>query len=464
MITYFNKGEILKGSDCEVRIALSNCCDMIDPAQLSGFTCLFFTVNDYAVQKGIEDFEWDGSVGATVLQWQEMEEMDDGVLRYKATFTAGGKQQVIERSTNYYLKTPVDYQAKDFVTMDEMEAVAVSAITSSASTEIIEGIVSAATSGMASETYVNSAITQATSGLVSEEYVQNAINENDWAFIIHFPFVQSEIDEVVRAAKMNPSTTPGRAKMVVYYPAGFDRGYIPFYTTNPYRPYQDHESYFWAVYGIPDSIYLNLLYLDEGQMPADWDTNLWRAQYNLWGLVHVNEVKTINGESIISSSSENLELATSENIQALQDAINNMPSSSAMTEAIEEATSGLASETYVNSAITQAISGIPQGPQGETGAQGPQGERGLQGPQGERGIQGPQGETGPQGPQGERGAQGPQGETGAQGPQGERGIQGPQGTGNVSSLTINTIWTGTQAQYEALSGYSADTLYFIDQE
>ena len=447
MITYFNKGEILKGSDCEVRIALSNCCDMIDPAQLSGFTCLFFTVNDYAVQKGIEDFEWDGSVGATVLQWQEMEEMDDGVLRYKATFTAGGKQQVIERSTNYYLKTPVDYQAKDFVTMDEMEAVAVSAITSSASTEIIEGIVSAATSGMASETYVNSAITQATSGLVSEEYVQNAIKENDWTFIIHLPFVQSEIDEVVKAAKMNPSTTPGRAKMVVYYPAGFDRGYIPFYPTNPYLPYQDHEAFFWAVYGKPDDIYLSLLYLDEGQMPAEWDTNLWRQGYNLYGMLNADSIKTINGNSLVATyTGDNIDLATPEDIQALQDAINNMPSSSAMTEAIEQATSGLASENYVNSAITQAISGIPQGPQGE------------------RGEQGPQGETGPQGPQGERGAQGPQGETGAQGPQGERGIQGPQGTGNVSSLTINTIWTGTQAQYEALSGYSADTLYFIDQE
>ena len=36
--------------------------------------------------------------------------------------------------------------------------------------------------------------------------------------------------------------------------------------------------------------------------------------------------------------------------------------------------------------------------------------------------------------------------------------------GNVSSATVNHIWTGTQQQYDNLSGYSADTLYFIDQE
>ena len=203
--------------------------------------------------------------------------------------------------------------------------------------------------------------------------------------------------------------------------------------------------------------------------------------------------------------------ATTATTEALATAIANMPSSSAMTEAIQEATSGLASEGYVNSAITQATSGLattqyvdnavsgaggntyyvdvstltpqqlaevtgPQGatgPQGERGIQGPQGETGPQGatgPQGERGIQGPQGETGPQGPQGERGIQGPQGETGPQGPHGETGATGPQGpqgaagTGNVSSATINYIWTGTQEQYDVLPSYSNDTLYFIDQD
>ncbi len=38
---------------------------------------------------------------------------------------------------------------------------------------------------------------------------------------------------------------------------------------------------------------------------------------------------------------------------------------------------------------------------------------------------------------------------------------GGGGTGNVSSDTVSTIWTGTQEEYDALSEHSAKTLYFI---
>lgn len=84
--------------------------------------------------------------------------------------------------------------------------------------------------------------------------------------------------------------------------------------------------------------------------------------------------------------------------------------------------------------------------------------------------------TVPQGPQGERGIQGVQGDTGAQGPQ---GAVGPAGTytagtnitiandvisaaGNVSSSTIDTIWTGTQAEYDAIPTKLNNVLYFIN--
>lgn len=517
MITKFNSGQILKGSDVEINVALTTCKKNIDVRDAEDLVVnIYTTEGGDAIQKTIEDIELNeqGNAGTIHIDWEELDMLDDGVIRTSIEYVYDGDVVELEGTTGYYLKTPIDYTPMTFITeenLDELvdekleeEGIATEDFVNSAITEATEGMatedfvnsaITQATSGLVSETYVNSAITQATSGLVDEEYVQNAINENDWTFIIHFPFVQSEIDEVVRAAKMNPSTTTGRAKMVVYYPAGFDRYYIPFYPTNPYRPHSDHEAYFWAVDGKPDDIYLNLLYFDEGQMPADWNTNLWRQGYNLYGMLRVDNTKTINGVSLKAGfAGDNIDLATPEDIQALQEAINNMPSSSAMTEAIEEATSGLASETYVdnavsglasenyvNSAITQATSGLAttqyvdeavSGAGGDTyyvdvstltpeqlaevrgpqGVQGPQGERGIQGPQGDRGEQGPQGETGPQG---------------VQGPQGEQGIQGPQGTpgtGNVSSLTINTIWTGTQEQYEALPSYSNDTLYFIDQD
>ena len=750
MVTTFGKGTILKGSDCELVVPVSYCCGSVNIEDVDNFSCAFYTEPDgQAIVKNKEDFDFEGGVGIVHFQAGELDQLGDGLVRYTLQYD----NTTLENSTSYWLKTPIGYTPIDFVSHDEMEDAIVEALSSSAGTEVIEEIVSATTSGLASEDYVNSAITQATSGLVDEEYVQNAIKENDWAFIIHrmnggvIGYIQEEIDAVVRAAKMNPETTPGRAKMVVFYPAGDDGSFLPFYPTYPYRPYTDHEAYLWCVDGYSQELHLNLLGLDEGELPTE--SNLLREQYNLWGLVHSNDVKTINGGSIISSSSENLELATPEDIQelweaiinmpsssamteaieeatsglasenyvnsaiseevptifldsegeywqtpatevnrlldflatldevgkarvfikigghyiefhpvslgtydgleavnlygvfqdnangwyntdilqfyhgwlqrgrsiqqnqpfgglkestisaseagvesdtftyilpstnnveerraviakaieyqrngkdysgirvvygghvyrveqcteggeynnvsctsldasymynskvyirvidfntdmagsiqsrteeinlatfattadtaALQTQIENMPSSSAMTEAIEEATSGLASESYVNSAITQATSGLAttqyvdeavsgaggdtyyvdvstltpeqlaevRGPQGETGPQG------IQGPQGETGATGPQGETGATGPQGERG---PQGETG---PQGERGPQGASGTGNVSSLTIDYIWTGTQAQYEALPSYSNDTLYFIDQD
>lgn len=102
----------------------------------------------------------------------------------------------------------------------------------------------------------------------------------------------------------------------------------------------------------------------------------------------------------------------------------------------------------------------PQGPQGEIGPQGPQGFQGTQGPQGEQGIQGTQGPQGPQGEKGETGTQGPQGEQGIQGTQGP---QGPAGSaiGAVTSLTIDTLWSGTQAAYEQIDPKLDTTLYFI---
>jgi len=104
------------------------------------------------------------------------------------------------------------------------------------------------------------------------------------------------------------------------------------------------------------------------------------------------------------------------------------------------------SATGVN--FTGDVTGLPVGPQGPQGPIGPQGEIG------------PQGVQGPIGPQGVEGTQGPQGVEGAQ------GVQGPAGAdGEIQSVGPNTIlniWSGTQAQYDALITYDAETIYFIE--
>ena len=118
-------------------------------------------------------------------------------------------------------------------------------------------------------------------------------------------------------------------------------------------------------------------------------------------------------------------------------------------------------------------SGIP-GPQGPTGPAGPQGAQGPAGPQGPAGTDGTNGQDGADGQDGAAGPQGPQGPIGPAGPEGPEGPQGPQGpagttawndiTGRppvVTSTTVEMLWQGTQAQYDALGTYSDETLYFI---
>lgn len=538
MIGLFNKGTILKGSDCELAIALSTCCQQVDIEQVEYFSCAFYTtVGGHAIVKEKEDFVFEGEVGIVHFEKGELDEMNDGVIHYTLQYD----HSTIERTTAYYLKTPIGYTPIDFVTSDEVVS-------------LVDGAVSAATSGMATEEFVDEAIVDCYNNVMSS--VTESIKENDWTFVVSdvhngIPgWDQTEIDNAVAAAKLHPKATDGRYKMVVYYPAGKDGTFVPFYPLYPYRPYDEHEVYFWGVEADNNHVKGYYLGLDSGQAPESITSNLMSQEITLDRVLQLGQVKTINGESIdgvgdivtteiipaanfdargvmdqvaegyphrkqclylngalwtVTYFNDKVDMraqtvmtnynyndrlymkiaafdysantitfdewehdmasfATSADTAALAELINNMPSSSAMTEAINEAVSGLASEEYVQ----EAISGISQDtyyvdvstltPEQLEQVRGPQGIQGPQGATGAQGIQGPQGETGPQGPTGPQGTQGPQGATGAQGP------VGPMGDGNVSSVTIRTLWTGTQTQYDALSGHSDDTLYFIDQE
>ena len=222
MITKFNSGQILKGSDVEINVALTTCKKNIDVRDAEDLVVnIYTTEGGEAIQKTIEDIELNeqGNAGTIHIDWEELDMLDDGVIRTSIEYVYDGDVVELEGTTGYYLKTPIDYTPTTFVSeenLDELvdekleeEGIATEDFVNSAITEATEGMatedfvnsaITEATSGLVSETYVNSAITQATSGLVDEEYVQNAINENDWTFIIHRQYVQSEIDAVVDAA------------------------------------------------------------------------------------------------------------------------------------------------------------------------------------------------------------------------------------------------------------------------
>ena len=120
----------------------------------------------------------------------------------------------------------------------------------------------------------------------------------------------------------------------------------------------------------------------------------------------------------------------------------------------------------------------PHGPQGPQGCPGPQGPRGAVGPQGPKGEPGTIGPVGPIGPQGIMGPTGPTGATGATGagvagPTGATGSTGPTGptgaTGALPYPTSGNLYSIT-AQTLAPTGYytpvslTLSTPYYINLE
>jgi hypothetical protein len=103
----------------------------------------------------------------------------------------------------------------------------------------------------------------------------------------------------------------------------------------------------------------------------------------------------------------------------------------------------------------------PPGPEGPAGPAGPQGPAGPVGGTGPQGIQGPAGPTGPAGA--DSTVPGPQGIQGPVGPTGPEGPPNPNATGvfnNRDSVTVLLLWTGTEAQYQAIVTKDPSTLYF----
>ena len=115
----FNKGTILKGSDCELAITPSNCCQHVDLEKIEDFSCAFYTTpGGRSIVKRKKDFEFEGESGIVHFEKGELDEMNDGVIHYSLQYD----QSIIERTTSVYLKTPIKYTPIDFVTSDEVES------------------------------------------------------------------------------------------------------------------------------------------------------------------------------------------------------------------------------------------------------------------------------------------------------------------------------------------------------
>lgn len=119
MMRLFNKGTILKGSDCELAITPSNCCQQVDLEKINDFSCAFYTTpGGRSIVKRKKDFEFEGESGIVHFEKGELDEMNDGVIHYSLQYDSS----TIERTTSVYLKTPIKYTPIDFVTSNEVES------------------------------------------------------------------------------------------------------------------------------------------------------------------------------------------------------------------------------------------------------------------------------------------------------------------------------------------------------
>ena len=119
MMRLFNKGTILKGSDCELAITPSNCCQHVDLEKIEDFSCAFYTTpGGRSIVKRKVDFEFEGESGIVHFEKGELDEMNDGVIRYSLQYD----HSTIERTTSVYLKTTIKYTPIDFVTSDEVKS------------------------------------------------------------------------------------------------------------------------------------------------------------------------------------------------------------------------------------------------------------------------------------------------------------------------------------------------------
>lgn len=211
MVTYFNKGTIWKGSDCVIPVKLSPCYADIDFSQVDNFVVNFFTTaSGSSITKTLEDFSITGDTGSVHFQNEELQLLDDGVLRYVAEYSYGGDSMVFAFSSNFYLKTPADYTPIELVTEEDVaEIVAEQIADSTALTEIVQAQVNAQMTGYtpdsefeafrawveglyATKNYVNT-------NLLSLSNMVNRLSDE-----VHFDYYNSgRTDEQIAAATQN---------------------------------------------------------------------------------------------------------------------------------------------------------------------------------------------------------------------------------------------------------------------
>ena len=384
MIQYFDKGQIVKGSDCDIVINPFPC--FVDSETVTGLIVDFYTAPGTCIEKQDKDFTISGKNAYVHFEAPQLDSLEDGVLNFSASYdyVTEVKSSVtidnvegyinvwvtssitVERATGYYIKTPVDYMPIDYVTMDEMEEAIESALTSSAITEEISELVA---SGI-SPVFLNIPVVS-TSASTSASYEKTyEYFEKGYSHLV-ITKIGTKYGKIINVNKSRRAGNTYYSYWFTTYISGTENGQARRIFAELGK--NDDGTYYYTIHedtsakGFPLFAYeFELNSLSAGTVSAITDLE-YSMSLKQDELISGTNIKTIHGQSILGEG--NIDIVGPQG---------------------------------------------PTGPQGEQGPQGVQGEQGPQGATGAQGEQGPQGEAGPQGATGAQGEQGPQGEPGTE--------------------------------------------------
>lgn len=123
MLTSFGSGEIWKGSNQEISVVLIPRCYKVE-GEINDVVLNFYTTAGGTSIEFSGDTVTVSGINATVVfQPVQLDTLDDGLIRYNVAFNEGGESHVFDLETRYMLKTPNDYEPVDYVTHAEVEGV-----------------------------------------------------------------------------------------------------------------------------------------------------------------------------------------------------------------------------------------------------------------------------------------------------------------------------------------------------
>ena len=515
MITTFGKGTIWQGSDCDITVVLAQRCGDILPEDMDTMTVTFLTDGEQNVVKDKSEFTLDGGAGTVHLQKEELDSLNEGALRFVIEYTYQGDTYTSEQYTSYYLRTPVNYTPTHYVTQEDLDESVEEAV--SALTPTIEGMVDdAVTEKM--DNYATTAVTQDLDERLTE--VESDVVEMGSQLDALSAVTETKQDRLTFGAGLRVSGNtvsedvpvftidrynPEGQAVLDYMNAVYDESFIVEwngYIIRPFGVYSQGRFTGWFG-GATKTDYI----LGPRSCQVSWKVNNPDGWYAVETEIGVEGPTGPQGPVGPTGP----EGPTG-------------PTGATGPEG-QQGPTGPKGDAFRYEDFTPEQLEALRGPQGPTGSQGPTGPQGNPGTPGEPGVQGPTGPAGEQGPTGPKGDPfryedftpeqlaslvGPQGPAGVQGPTGPKGdafryedftpaqleaLRGPTGptgaTGPAGSYTpgdnisisgdtisvvgviaplpgspntISYIWSGSQAQYEALASYRNDTLYHIDKE